>query len=124
MWHGHRKEESMKNLMKIATLASVLGAVSVSSLFAQAAGGGIAKGSATTTSRESEVYAQSTIHHYASNGGASTVTVFVPSHYSFKTGQYVMVPSYYAEAPLPHDKYFAAYWVSTTTSESGHWAKN
>jgi hypothetical protein len=72
---------------------------------------------------ESFIYAPGEIHHYASNGGASTITVEVPHHYSFRDGQYVWVPSYKAEAPLPQDKYAAAYWVTRTTTASGHWAR-
>jgi len=71
---------------------------------------------------ESEIYSPAQIHHYASNKGASTVTVEVPSHYSYKTGHYVMVPKYSAEAPLPRDRYSAAYWIPYSSTEAGHWA--
>jgi len=76
------------------------------------------------TKSESEIYAPSAIHHYASNGGAPTVTVLVPHHMSFESGKYVSVEGYSAEAPLPHDKYCAAYWIPTSGLELGHWAKN
>ncbi len=71
---------------------------------------------------ESYIYAPYEIHHYPANRGASTVTVEVPHHYSFRNGQYVWVPSYKTEAPLPQDKYAAASWVSGSSSSSGHWA--
>jgi hypothetical protein len=71
---------------------------------------------------ESYIYSPGEIHHYASNGGASTVTVEIPEHFSFQNGKYVSVPNHKAEAPLPHDKYAAAYWVTGSTVTAGHWA--
>jgi hypothetical protein len=74
----------------------------------------------TANTRESEIYAPSQIHHHP-NGERSTVSVEVPEHNSFRNGKYVPVPAYTAEAPLPHGKYRAAYWVPRTTTKPGHW---
>jgi hypothetical protein len=70
---------------------------------------------------ESQVYNTHEIHHYGANGGASTVTVGVPHHYSFRNGQWVWIPTYQAEAPLPKDTYSAAYWIPRSNSTAGHW---
>src|SRR5271154_698988 len=59
----------------------------------------------------SAIYTSKEIHHYASNGGSPTVTVLVPHHYRFENGKYVWIPSYYAEAPLPLNKYSAVFWM-------------
>jgi len=54
-------------------------------------------------------FSPSEIHHYSANGGAATVTIFVPRHPSLQHGSWTEVPGYYTEAPLPKDRWTGNY---------------